>query len=215
MDDPVELYGGLLDRHGVAPQAVGWGSVESQQQRFRVLMEVLPASRLDSCRVLDVGCGLGDLYGWLADQGHVVDYTGVDVTPAMVSIAKNRFPEGRFFCTEVEALSGLGERFDVAVMSGIFSYMIDDPYATMTRCLRSALGVADVVAFNVSSTVGAIPEAWPPNELLADAGEVWRLVAELGRRFVVRHDYAPHDLTAYLYGPLRPTGPLWEEPSWK
>ena len=55
-------------------RALGWQSRHTQYRRFAVLAEV---GDLAHTRVLDVGCGLGDLYGYLCTQSIPVTYTGM------------------------------------------------------------------------------------------------------------------------------------------
>src|SRR5688572_8792015 len=95
-------------------RALGWQSRHTQYRRFAVLAEV---GNLAHTRVLDVGCGLGDLYAYLHTQSIPVTYTGYDLLPDMIQRARKRFPDVHF---EVrDALQGLGEpRFDYILSSG-------------------------------------------------------------------------------------------------
>ena len=63
-------------------RALGWQSRGTQFRRFAVLAEI---GSLAQTSVLDVGCGLGDLYGYLCTQNIWVTYTGYDLVPEMVN----------------------------------------------------------------------------------------------------------------------------------
>ena len=56
-----------IETHGYKPQALYWSSQEIQFIRFKKLSEILP--RNQACSILDVGCGFGDLKGYLEQQG--------------------------------------------------------------------------------------------------------------------------------------------------
>src|SRR5947209_1865791 len=93
----VRYYSDLVARHGLDVKALDWGSRASQEVRFRVLAEAVGnVAALAGTRILDVGCGLGDLHAWLQAAGIAADYTGLDITPAMVTAARARFPSVRF-----------------------------------------------------------------------------------------------------------------------
>jgi len=76
--------------HGHSPQALYWGNAQVQQLRFDVLLGC-GVSEGDS--VLDVDCGFADLYDYMKSKGLDVNYTGIDLPPAMIDGAKQRLPE--------------------------------------------------------------------------------------------------------------------------
>jgi SAM-dependent methyltransferase len=76
-------------------------------------------------RLLDLGCGPGDL---LAHLPATIEYVGVDLSPAYIEAARTRFGErGRFVAQDARTISGddLG-RFDVVVSIGLLHHL-DDP----------------------------------------------------------------------------------------
>jgi SAM-dependent methyltransferase len=174
-------------------RALGWQSRATQVRRFAVLAEIGP---LAQTRVLDVGCGLGDLYGYLCDQDIWVTYTGYDLVPDMVKRASKRYPEGRFVVRDV--LQGLGdERFDYIVSSGAFNINFGDNLSAIQRVLREMYDACTRgVAINFLSITD--PQTDPifyhydPQIMLA-----------YGQTFCpnvrVREDYLPNDFTLYLY----------------
>ena len=92
--DVLRYFDERLDAYGPCVQAVDWVSAASQTVRFRVLAGI---GRLDGATVLDVGSGLGDLAGFLAEHHPTARYEGCDVNPRMVELARARFPGARFF----------------------------------------------------------------------------------------------------------------------
>ena len=104
-----------------------WGSKESQEARFQVLLDILEEgtyrlARDAPVRLLDVGCGLTDLCTYLGELESSVDYVGVDITFAVLGEAKRRWPRRMVFQGDVFTHPPLREReFDVAYCSGIFN----------------------------------------------------------------------------------------------
>ena len=75
----IENYRKLFLKHGSGPE-VGQLSPEGQQFRFEKLIQI---GDLRGCRVLDLGCGLGDLYPFLLKRFDKIDYTGIDIVPEL------------------------------------------------------------------------------------------------------------------------------------
>ncbi len=65
-----------------------------------------------SCKVLEIGCGTGNLLNSLNPSKGV----GLDISPKMISAAKSKYPQLEFLAGDAEALN-LNERFDYIVMS--------------------------------------------------------------------------------------------------
>jgi SAM-dependent methyltransferase len=61
-------------------------------------------------RILDVGCGTGDLYAFLEKAGYKVHYTGIDDSEELLAIARTRYPTAIFEQRDVR--EPLGERYD-------------------------------------------------------------------------------------------------------
>lgn len=96
-----------------------WASADSQHRRFDVLIRHV---LLDGRTLLDVGCGLGDLYAVLRERGIPVDYTGVDILEPMVRTCRERYGEGRFLRADVFGGEPVpGQPFDVVFTSGVFN----------------------------------------------------------------------------------------------
>ena len=190
----VRLYGELVSQHGISFRSLGWSSGESQALRFGVLAQI---GKMNGARVLDVGCGLGDLYGWMRGRRLRVRYTGVDITPEMVEKARKRFPTARFQVADLLDSSQRVTRHDFVLSSGIFTH--HSRFGTeflMAMVRRMFESSTHATGFNCLSGWSDEKEA---GEFHADPLKVMSMCRKLTSRVVLRHDYHPRDFTIYLY----------------
>jgi ubiquinone/menaquinone biosynthesis C-methylase UbiE len=152
---------------------------------------------LRDCRILDVGCGLGDFAQWLAQHDIDVHYTGLDVTPAVIERAKRRLPQGRFFQGDILSVELPSAKFDYVFCSGIFTHRRRNPKAFFHASIRRMFELCRAgVAFNCLSAWAARKET---REFHADPLETLRFCRTLTQWVTLRHDYHPGDFTIYLY----------------
>jgi ubiquinone/menaquinone biosynthesis C-methylase UbiE len=81
---------------------------------------------LEGKRVLDLGCGAGDLTRWLADHG-ALTVTGVDVSERMLEVARREVarPSVTFIRSSAEDAEFPTASFDLIVSSLMFHYVAD------------------------------------------------------------------------------------------
>lgn len=86
-------------------------------------------------RILDVGCGTGQLTAEIAQFG--AEMVGIDSSPDMIATARNNFPRVRFEVADVTALSFANE-FDVVVSNAALHWVRDQPsaIASISRALK-------------------------------------------------------------------------------
>lgn len=192
-EQQISFYEGLLAQHGISHRSLNWGTVVSQQRRFRALADL---ADLNGTSVLDVGCGLGDFWVWLSSRQVPVDYTGIDLTPAMVEKARERLPARRFIVATPESMPDV-ELFDYVVASGIFYLQTIEPEQYFRSTITQMFALARRgIAFNSLSTWAAQVDA---GEFYADPLRTVEFCRTLSPWVVLRHDYLPHDFTVYIY----------------
>jgi len=175
---------------------VDWADAEGQLARFNVL-----AANVDLAgkTLLDIGCGLGDLLGFLTDRGVEVDYTGVDLLDEMVAAARKLHPTGRFISADVfdpeaalpEEL--VGRQFDVVFCSGAFNLDLGNNRQFLPRALARMFELShSLVVFNLlhSRAENKYDQCayFHPDEIL-------EMLAPLPCRAEVIDDYLSNDFT--------------------
>ena len=159
-DDPGFFAGySTLERFGE-----GWERATEHAD----LLALLPA--VDGRRVLDLGCGAGQLAHYLATSG-AAEVIGVDVSERMLALARAGWahPRVTYQRSAIEAVAFPSARFDLVVSSLVLHYV--DDYAGLIRRLAGWLAPGGIVVY---STEHPIFTARLP-------GEGW-VLDEAGRR---------------------------------
>jgi len=87
-------------------------------------------------RVLDLGCGPGDILQFLP----AVDYVGYDINPAYIERARRRFGHrGEFHCSAVTEDLPIAQRFDLVIAHGVLHHLDDVAAGSLFRIARRAL----------------------------------------------------------------------------
>jgi cyclopropane fatty-acyl-phospholipid synthase-like methyltransferase len=104
-----------------------WGTVPMYRAKLASLQWALASRRLShSCRVLDVGCGTGDLAALLFENG-IENVDGFDISSVAIAQASKR-ARGAFRVVDFSEPSQLPERYDCIFDTDCFQ-MITTPAA--------------------------------------------------------------------------------------
>lgn len=145
----ISFFDRELQMHGDRPQAVRW-SPEGQVLHYECLLDI--DEDIEGSRVLDYGCGKGDFYHFLKDRGISVDYTGFDINPNLISLAKRKYPGARFRVFDIETDELDGE-FDYIFLCGVFNLKLKDLDKTITSVLKKLFThCRKALAFNALSS---------------------------------------------------------------
>lgn len=193
--DPKEIldfYEDSFSKYGTDARSVHWSGEISQTARFQVLANIAP---LENKRILDAGCGLGDLYKFFLTKKIEVDYFGIDIMPAFIARAKERFPEAHF---ELGDIASIQEQYDYIFASGALTIAADyadkDYYFEMIRVMFEH--AKEGIAFNM---LNQATYQGDKTYISYDIDEVTEYCKTLTDHVVVVSDYLPQDFTVYMY----------------
>jgi SAM-dependent methyltransferase len=141
-DDPRFFAGySSIERFGV-----GWERAMEHDD----LLNLLPAP--GGRRVLDLGCGAGQLARYLAEAG-AADVIGVDISASMLELARTRWahPRVTYLRAAIEDAEFPPDRFELVVSSLAFHYV--DDYAGLLQRIASWLTPGGILVFTTEHPI--------------------------------------------------------------
>lgn len=186
-------------RYGYHPHALYWSDLNIQHLRFAQLQKIGMQSG-DS--VLDVGCGFGDLAGYLSLQGIKSRYTGIDLSPELLAEGRKRYPESCLLEGDLFDINPEPESFDYVLMSGALNRDLQDKGSYAYKTLRLMFAICRKgMAFNLLDARHEwIKGRWDLQSFLPD--EVLRFVKQFTPKPVAVQlvdDYLDNDFTILVW----------------
>jgi SAM-dependent methyltransferase len=194
-------YGGLVRRHGDAPESAQYADRETQERRMAVLCEIGVGKE---SKVLDFGCGTGQLLSFLQRSiGFEGEYVGYDISPEAIDLARSTHSAGRFEVRNILEQPA-EETFDYVLVSGVFNNLISDNRAFFEAVSRRLMAQAEVgYAFNMLSR---FVDYFDEGLYYEDPLQAFRFCKEqLSPLVTLRHDYAvrpgsiPFEFSIYVH----------------
>jgi SAM-dependent methyltransferase len=149
------------------PRARDWADLQEPQvaNLYEAVLDQLAVS--EGTELLDAGCGAGLAAQIAAGRGAHV--TGLDATPELLAIARERTPQGRFTTGELEALPYPDDSFDAITGFNSFQYAAH-PQAALEQARRVALPGAPIAIITwalpdrcqAAAYLGALKPLMPP-----------------------------------------------------
>jgi SAM-dependent methyltransferase len=127
-----------------------------------VLLEALRRGGAERGLVVELGCGSGILSAEVAAAGH--DVLGIDLSPAMIGLARRRVPSGDFRVGSL-LTAELPPCVAVAAVGECFNYLFDPTntrraLVRLLRRIRQSLAAGGVLLFDVAEP-GRVPGPGP------------------------------------------------------
>lgn len=128
----ISFYDKNLMMHGDRPEALRW-TPKGQIRRYAQLLEI--ADDLDGAKILDYGCGKGDLLDYIKSRGFSVEYTGTDINQSLINLARSKHPDGSFHVFDIEE-GPLTIDFDYVFLCGVFNNRVEGATESMANVMK-------------------------------------------------------------------------------
>jgi SAM-dependent methyltransferase len=147
--------------------AAGFRTEIARKPLDRALLAALLEQATPDAPLADLGCGPGHVSAWLAARG--ADVVGIDLSPGMIAIAREEYPEVEFREGDLRALPAEDGEFGAAVAFYSIIHLAADELgravAEMHRVLRPSGRL--LVAFHVGTEVRHL-DSWLGHEVDID-----------------------------------------------
>jgi cyclopropane fatty-acyl-phospholipid synthase-like methyltransferase len=114
----------------------------AERLRKKIFSESIKIS--SGMKVLDVGCGTGDLIKYLPKD---INYVGIDISPEYIDFARSRFGAEKnkeFICADVNELSSNYRNFDTIIAIGLLHHLNDSEVEKLLTNIRECLAPSGI-----------------------------------------------------------------------
>lgn len=200
------FFSALWEQHPEGDvKTLGWGSSESQRQRFDKLLSIIPNKDINGKTVLDVGCGFGDLLTYASpfprDPEDKFVYIGMDMIERTVEEAKKAHkgdPAAAFVHGSFLEYDFGDSGFDYVFASGIFSVKSTDWEHNAYASLKKMFSLCRIgMATNFLSSVHS--DQIITSQYIHPATILTFCLRELTPWINLIHDYRTNDFTIHLH----------------
>lgn len=146
-----EYYQNLYARHGRASESVQHVSFEEQSKRFKILLDNVGLND----NVIDLGCGLADLYFYMKSKGFEGKYLGLDFVDQFIKSNLEYYQGDQNAEFEVFDLyqDCIVSDYDHIILCGVFNNIMADNYSFMKLAVSKMYASANQsISFNLLST---------------------------------------------------------------
>lgn len=195
--ETIVRYSKRLKKLGPVVEALGWRDATQQKLRFQIINECIVWC--ENLSILDVGCGYGDLYEYLRGKNKSLIYEGCDISPEIITVARQLRPNITFNICDVRDEVYSGQTFDYVCISGIFNFKISDNTRFLHETISTAYSLCKKgVIVNMTTDKVDYKDA---SLHYYNPGLVIDFCSSLTRKMIMRHEYPLFEFTLALYKP--------------
>ncbi len=203
-DSIIKHYENCLELHGDNHLGVDWPKAEDAYIRYQTMLDIFHINMDNSDKsILDFGCGTAHLLEFIQKNNYQnISYSGLDISQKFVAVAKDKFPNNVFYCSDILEQEELIPQFDYIIMNGVFTEKRELSFEEMWKYFTSLLVVVyekctKGIAFNVMSK----NVDWERDDLFHVSLDLLSdyLCKNLTRNYIIRNDYGLYEYTVYIY----------------
>ncbi len=189
----ISFFDTNLMLHGDRPEAVRWTTV-GQRAHYQSMLDIGDTA---GKKILDFGCGKGDLYQFLQEREVPVEYTGCDINGKLITVAQKKYPGVDFRVLDIDR-DVLDEDFDFIFLCGVFNLRVEGLDEVIKDTLIKLFARCRIgLAFNALSAHNPKKDFelhyTSPEEVFSFA------VRNLSPYVSLRHDRMCYDFTLFIY----------------
>jgi SAM-dependent methyltransferase len=190
----IKRYESRLAEYGHDVRTLASGSDVKQRLRYRTLLDIGISS---GDKILDLGCGFGDFFGFIRNEGIDVEYVGYDIVPGLLEEARKAYPAARFELRDIQEKPP-AETFDWVTSSQAFNNRLK--YEDNADMVRDVIKIAFDACLKgmVIDMMSSYVDFREERLYYFDPAEMFTFAKGLAKRVVLRHDYLPHEFCLYL-----------------
>lgn len=195
-DQIINAHKDRYKQYGYSPKSLFWDK-NRQNIRFDVLTSKYD---LSDKKILDIGCGFGDLNKMLSLKTDKYTYIGIDIVEDFIAYAKDKFKnEKNISFKSVDFLSEkFTTNFDYIFASGTFNYKLKDMdnYEYIEAVINKSFNICNLgIAFDfLSDKVDYKYDFnfyYSPEKILS-------IAYKYSRNVVLRNDYMPFEFSLFI-----------------
>ena len=201
LEETTRWYEDKVRKYGYDHRGLGFRNRSSQEKRFEALLAL---GDFQGRRILDVGCGFGDLLEFFMVRGIQPVYSGIDVCKPMIERCRERFQGdvAHFMCADVLTYEP-EEQYDYVVASGLFGLDTEGARERIRPTLERLYGWS-----RIGTAVNFLSANYPKpvdGRIYVEPGKALEAGLVLTPAVRIDHSYLPNDFTLHLY-----KTPAWE-----
>jgi SAM-dependent methyltransferase len=189
----ISFFDTSLMLHGDRPEAVRC-TKPGQLAHYQALLDM---GDIRGAKILDFGCGKGDLYQFLKERDIPVEYTGVDINQKLIAMAQKKHPGIDFRVFDIDKDS-FSEDFDYIFLCGVFNLRVEGLDEIIRNTLKYLFARCRIgLSFNALS-VHTPKKDYELN--YASPEELFTFAVKNLSPFVsLRHDRMAYDYVMFVY----------------
>ncbi len=187
----IDRYNNRFKQYGNSSASLGWQSGH-QDIRFSILLSHWD---LNQQKIMDFGCGFGDMYGFLRNHKIDANYIGYDINTSLINMGQNKYPEAQLICRDFLS-NPKNDKFDYIFSSGVHNIPLEDNNAFMEKTFK---------IFDSSSRKGFALNFISDRVDYKDKDlnytnpiDVLELAYTYSRKITLRNDYMPFEFTIFV-----------------
>lgn len=170
------------------------GTALRRNIRYKALSDI---GNFSHKKILDLGCGVGDFYKFLLQNNVECDYTGYDINPKVIEIAKQSYPEANFQIKDI--FEDTFPNFDYIISSSSFNnkFLSISNYIFIEQLLKICYDhVNEGIAFDFLTSYVDYKHDFA---FYYEPEKVFSISKKLSRRITIRNDYPLFEFALYIY----------------